>query len=85
MNAYARVAERSRGMSNTLRMKSNDYGICNECGVEYEPVWFTEEEYVTSGGIMVRTGRKRRAVDYLICPCCLKKQCVDDSYDGAWH
>lgn len=64
---------------------NSEYGYCDECDVILEPVWFIEEEYITSGGIMCRTGRKRRAVDYLICPCCLKKQCVDESFDGAWH
>lgn len=65
--------------------KTNVYGLCPECDIELEPVWFIEEEYKTECGIMYKTGRKRRAVDYLICPCCLQKQCVDDSYDGVWH
>lgn len=60
------------------------YGICAECGDELEPVWFTDEEYEVIGGIQCRTGRVRRAVDYLECPCCLKKYCVDDSFDGPW-
>lgn len=62
------------------------YGICPDCEVELEPVWFTEEEYKTNMfGHQYKTGRKRRAVDYLVCPCCLKKSCVDDSFDGLWH
>ena len=66
-------------------MDLSRYGICSECGVEYEPVWFTEDEYEIIGGSRFKTGRKRRAVDYLICPCCLNKHCVDDSFDGAWY
>lgn len=62
-----------------------DFGMCDDCGVELEAVWFMEKEFRTVNSFMIRTGRKRRAVDYLICPCCLKKQCVNDSYDGAWH
>lgn len=61
------------------------YGNCPECGCSLEAVWFTEEEYATtSNGIQYRTGRKRRAIDYLVCENCGKKQCVDDSFDGAW-
>lgn len=63
----------------------DDFGICEDCGVELEPVWFIEEEYRTVNGSMWRTGRKRRAVDYLICPVCLVKHCVDDTFDGPWY
>jgi hypothetical protein len=31
------------------------------------------------------TGRKRRAVDVLVCPCCFKEHCVDDTFDGPWY
>lgn len=65
-------------------MKKSDFGICEDCGVELEAVWFTEYEYRTINGSMYRTGRYRNAVDYLICPMCLNKQCVDDSFDGLW-
>ena len=62
------------------------YGIsCSECGCTMEPVFFTEDEYKTSNGSLYKTGRKRLAVDYLICPCCLTKECVDDSFDGPWY
>lgn len=61
------------------------YGECSNCGAELEAVWFTEEEYKTIQGTMCKTGRKRRAVDYLICPICMQKECVDDSFDGPWH
>lgn len=67
-------------------MADSVYGNCPECGYPLEAVWFTEEEYkVTSFGSQYKTGRKRRAVDYLICDICGKKQCVDDSFDGAWR
>lgn len=61
------------------------YGECSNCGAELEAVWFTEYEYKTNQGIMYKTGRKRRAVDYLICPICMRKECVDDSFDGPWQ
>lgn len=62
------------------------YGVCEKCGADMQPVWFTEEEYkVTNDGIMCRTGRERRAVSHLECPCCFTKACVDDTFDGAWH
>lgn len=67
-------------------MAESVYGNCPECGYPLEAVWFTEEEYkVTYFGSQYKTGRKRRAVDYLICDVCWKKQCVDDSFDGAWR
>lgn len=53
------------------------YGNCSECGSSLIPVWFIEEEY--------ETGRTRKAVDYLFCPNCLNKECVDDSFDGPWR
>lgn len=65
---------------------SCQFGYCPNCGYPLKPVWFIEEEYKTTGfGGLYRTGRKRRAVDYLICDACFKKQCVDDSFDGAWR
>lgn len=62
------------------------FGDCPNCGSPLNAVWFTEEEYkITDFGAMYRTGRKRRAVDYLLCEYCGKKQCVDDSFDGPWR
>lgn len=61
------------------------YGCCHNCGADLEPVWFTEEETKVVGGTMIRTGRKRRAVSHLECSECLKKEPVDDSFDGPWH
>lgn len=66
-------------------LNNNVYGMCEECQTSLQPVWFTEHEYKTHDGYQYRTGRVRRAVDYLICPCCLKRYCVDDSYDGPWE
>ena len=61
------------------------FGNCAECGHPLTAVWFTEEEYETVSGIMTKTGRKRRAVDYLVCESCRCKYCVDDSFDGEWR
>ena len=62
------------------------FGNCTECGYPLMAIWFTEEEYkTTSYGAMYKTGRKRRAVDYLICEVCGAKYCVDDSFDGEWR
>ncbi len=67
-------------------LESNKFGYCPDCGYPLKPVWFIDEEYKTNFfGCIYRTGRKRRAVDYLICGACLKKQCVDDSFDGLWR
>lgn len=64
---------------------ANIYGECRMCGATLEPVWFTEEEYKTTDGIMYKTGRKRKAVNYLECPYCLHIETVDDSFDGDWY
>lgn len=61
------------------------YGTCKYCKEELVPIYFTEEETRVEHGVMIKTGRKRRAVDCLICPKCLKEYCVDDSFDGGWH
>lgn len=61
------------------------YGICSKCNIPLDPVWFTETEYNVEYGIRHKTGRKRKAVDYLICPNCLSKVCVDDSFDRPWR
>ena len=67
-------------------MSGRFFGLCPDCEEPLEAVWFTEEEYkTTSFGAKYRTGRKRRAVDYLVCDCCGRKCCVDDSFDGEWR
>lgn len=64
----------------------NPYGSCSKCGADLAPVYFTEEEYriepITH--IQYKTGRSRRAVDYLLCDCCGNTEAVDDSFDGLW-
>lgn len=64
---------------------SDRYGVCEECQTPLEPVWFTEDQYVIIGGYRCKTGRQRTACSHLICPCCLKKYVVDDSFDGPWN
>ena len=61
------------------------YGYCSECDAPMLPVWFTEYEEETIGGYRHKTGRKREACDYLYCPICGTRECVDDSFDGPWH
>ena len=61
------------------------YGKCKDCNIDLEPVWFEEEEYKIEYGRKYRTGRKRKAVSHLICPYCMKKYVVDDSFDGNWY
>ena len=61
-----------------------DFGEC-VCGGRLTPVWFTEEEIETVCGIMLHTGRKRRAVSHLTCEDCLRNYPVDDTFDGAWR
>lgn len=63
----------------------NTYGTCLRCGCDLQPVWFIDEECKITNGYMYKTGRKRRAVDYLECPYCFKKECVDDSFDEEWR
>lgn len=64
-----------------------DYGTCSDCGVKLEPVFFIDEEEEISPVYphsRIKTGRTRRAVDYLVCPICLCRECVDDSFDTPW-
>lgn len=62
-----------------------DYGTC-ECGGSLQPVWFKEEETIfTRDGYMHKTGRVREAVSHLVCDCCLRNDCVDDSFDLPWR
>lgn len=63
----------------------NKYGYCDICKCPLEPIWFVEEEYtIDKYKNQIKTGRKKHAVDYLICPNCLKRYCIDDSFDGDW-
>lgn len=58
------------------------FGKC-QCGAELEAVWFTEEEIDSHSGL--RTGRIRRAVDYLVCPNCDIRYQVDSCFDSPWR
>ena len=58
------------------------YGKCDACDVDLEPVFFIEDERDLRGYL---TGRVRRAVDYLYCPYCGRKDVCDSSFDGEWH
>jgi hypothetical protein len=66
-------------------MEDSKYGVCEGCGVPLEPVWFIGDEVDYHVGYPYLTGRKRRAVDVLVCPCCFKEHCVDDTFDGPWY
>ncbi len=62
------------------------YGLCPNCGFQLEPgEWFTEEEEEVRHGIRIKTGRKRLALAYLICPSCGHKETIDDTFDKPWH
>lgn len=61
----------------------NDYGKC-ECGCDLVVGEYgIEEEFNPKSN--TPTGRVRSIVGYLICPMCLKKFVVDDSFDGNWY
>lgn len=68
----------------TYESNANPFGICGTCGCELEPSYFVEEEEIIQHGVRFKTGRVRRAVDCLVCPNCLRTECVDDSFDGPW-
>ena len=65
--------------------RNNDFGKCSKCGGKLQPVFFEEKEIKVITGTMIYTGRKRTAVSHLTCENCMKNECVDDSFDGAWH
>ena len=61
--------------------------FCPDCNVQLEEVYFTEEEYKYDPNFQryFKTGRKRIAIDYFICPRCLQKTIVDGDYKAiAW-
>ena len=66
-------------------MATNNFGECDECSGVLRPVWFIEEEYETVHGMILKTGRKRRAVSHLVCEIRLKNYAIDDSFDGPWR
>lgn len=54
---------------------------CPKCKSIMIPIWFTEEEEKIINGCRYRTGRKRRALSHLECPCCFHKEAVDGSFN----
>ena len=67
----------------------NRFGNCPKCDTPLEAEWFKEYEHKSKwiDGQLIRykTHRWRYNIDYLICPHCLEKQIVDDTYAGEWH
>ena len=58
------------------------YGVCNDCDYPFSPVPFLDEERDKHNRL---TGRVRKAVSHLVCECCGKNSCVDDTFDGPWY
>ena len=57
------------------------YGVCARCDFPFSPVHFLDEERDKHH---LLTGRVRKAVSHLVCECCGKNECVDDTFDGPW-
>ena len=62
-------------------MKLKKYGNCPRCGSDLMPIWCNTEEFTIEDGRLTYTGRIKRVCSHLECPSCLKKVCVDDSFD----
>ena len=60
---------------------SSIYGVCKRCDFPFSPVHFLDEERDKYNR---KTGRVRRAVSHLVCECCGKQECVDDTFDGPF-
>lgn len=61
----------------------NLIGDCPVCGTKMKiEEWFKEKEYDKLG---IPTGRTRLAASNLICPNCLHREVIDDTFDGNWH
>lgn len=71
-----------------LNVTKEIYSDCKSCGVPLEPVWFREKEITPQTGSRfyypTETGRTKKSCSHLECPNCLRKECVDDSFDGPW-
>ena len=63
-------------------MDPNQKSYCSDCGAQLEPVYFKEYQYDKNE---CRTGYVRTAVDYLICPNCLKTYIIDDDTTSKWY
>jgi len=59
-----------------------NYGKCIRCETNLIPgdIAILDEEKI-SNRMLLKTGKKIRTIGYLICPYCLKKYTVDDSFD----
>lgn len=57
------------------------YGKCDRCNCDLMAEMFWDKERDNRG---ILTGRIRHSVGVLYCPQCLKRYCVDDSFDGPW-
>ena len=66
-------------------MRKVNFGKCPYCNGNLKPIWFKKKKKVVRSGHLMKTGRKRQAVSYLICEDCLEQQIVDDSFDGEWY
>lgn len=65
-----------------MLQEKNQYGKCSRCGDDLVVGERTtvEEEVLTPYGYQ-KTGRVISMVGYLVCPSCLKRVCVDDTFD----
>lgn len=70
-------------MAYNTNFDNTKYGLCDRCNEPLIPRWFEDKEFYP--GTATPTGRTRTAVAYLYCPSCLKRYCVDDSFDGVWR
>ena len=63
----------------------NNYGFCSKCNYPLSATFFEQEEYKTVQGIMIPTGRKKIACNYLYCEFCGTKETVDDTFYSEWY
>ena len=59
---------------------------CSRCDVTLEAKMYIEEEEILLSHHWEKTGRIRQNVDYLFCPFCGNKECVDcETFAGNWR
>lgn len=63
-------------------MENEEFGRCEDCNIPLA-IGDTGKEYEYRNGC--KTGRVKIIVGYLICPNCLQKYIVDDTFDGDWY
>lgn len=78
------IQENIQKYNGTYKPDPNPFGVCPTCECALEPNYFVMEEEIVQNGMRFKTGRVKRAVDCLVCPNCLRIECVDDSFDGPW-